>query len=103
LGNYAVSSGSNNYYLYQQQNDVVNYRENFAGNSSNHDYIIQGDLSRSFQNKWKWETGFKVTSKHLKSENSYDIYDFNDGQYHPDNSRDDNFAYTSIIYALYNN
>lgn len=103
LSTYSISTNNSGYSLYQQQDDVVNYRENLTGNNSGRDYIIQGDYSQSFKNKLKWETGFKVTGKHLKSANSYDVFNFNDGEFHPDNSRADNFAYTSTIYALYNN
>lgn len=103
LAMYFLFKGTNDYQLEQVRNDVIDYLENFGSRTHNHDFIIQGDYSQSFNKRWKWESGIKLTLKQLKSESRFNVYNFLDAHYIPDALRSTHFSYRSNIYALYNN
>ena len=103
LGIYSISKITGGYDLNQMDNQAIDYRENFNNITSNHDFIIQGDYSQSFNNRWKWEAGIKVSGKDQNSGSLFDIYNFQEGNYIQDTSRSNNFSYRSNIYAVYNN
>ncbi|MDB4919025.1 TonB-dependent receptor [Mucilaginibacter sp.] len=103
LGIYLLPKSTTGYNLARLHNEIIDYRENFSNSSSNHDFIIQGDYSKSFDDRWKWETGIKIAEKKLQSESRFDVYNFQNDNYVKDTSRSNGFSYKSSIYAVYNN
>lgn len=101
LGSYVLSTGSNRYEFIQPRRGQPEYRENYRGQTTNRDLLIQVDYSRTFTNSWKWEAGGKLTRRSLSSDSRFGIYAENLDSYTIDPLRTTTFTYLSTISALY--
>jgi len=91
------------YDVEQMENKVTDYKEIFDSKTTGRDVNVQGDYTHSFNERWKWETGLKVTEKKLHSKSEIEIYDFAKNVYLADPVRSNDFSYESMVYALYQN
>ncbi|GAB3957338.1 outer membrane beta-barrel family protein [Spirosoma harenae] len=103
LGTYFHSGNTNRYILTQTDNDLMPYGENFDSHALNRELILQTDYSRTFTNKWKWETGGKFYGKYIDSDSRFGIYDRKNQTYQNDPVRSNVFSYRSGVYAIYTN
>ena len=96
-------SGNNGGYNLELNDNAVGNRENMSSTSNNHDFMIQADYSKSFNKKWKWEAGGKLSGRNAQSVSLVDLYDFQTGHFIRNDLRSNSFSYRSDIYAAYSN
>jgi hypothetical protein len=101
LGLYFYQKQAGKYVLEQRERQLLEYRESNRTATDNQEISIQADLTKETRNKSILETGIKATYRDFNNSSNFGVYDFDTGNFIPDDIRSNNFWFGRTIVAGY--